>query len=383
MQRAEQELANKRKPNPYQIPKVGSKVSPGSNASSYAGEGAKQSAEKAGNGAMRITPSVVNLTKPELYSIYAGDSNVEGDDDEDESQNIYNNLSEGLHRSTSHHIEERNSKHHKKQNSSFTLSLSLVIAKVITCSLLLSITGNLMFYFGEQLYKANPILPDISKYRFLYIFQDLLRKNEKFSDLEITLLGNGAESVIVGFASFILGKAIDLFVSGQNADLHIKHGKLNKLKEHDSKSSSGQGISTNNEDYEENSSDESESFSLGFQIQHYLTLVFDSNLVRSMVAAVGLAYCFKKYQWSSKIQVVSLWSAANIIIWRGTDANITGLISSTIIAFSVMAFNAYYDDGITFSLEDTDSIADILWVGSFVFIGQIIFSKIIRLVFNS
>ena len=210
-----------------------------------------------------------------------------------------------------------------------------------------------------------------------------MRKNEKFSDLEITLLGNGAESVIVGFASFILGKAIDLFVSGQNADLHSKHGKLNKLKEHDSKSSSGQGISTNNEDYEENSSDESESFSLGFQIQHYLTLVFDSNLVRSMVAAVGLAYCFKKYQWSSKIQVVSLWSAANIIIWRGTDANITGLISSTIIAFSVMAFNAYYDDGITFSLEDTDSIADILWVGSFVFIGQIIFSKIIRLVFNS
>lgn len=383
MQRAEQELANKRKPNPYQIPKVGSKVSPHSNASSYAGEGAKQSVEKAGNGAIRITPSVVNLTKPELYSIYAGDSNVEGDDDEDESQNIYNNLSEGLHRSTSHHIEERKSKHHKKQNSSFTLSLSLVIAKVITCSLLLSITGNLMFYFGEQLYKANPILPDISKYRFLYIFQDLLRKNEKFSDLEITLLGNGAESVIVGFASFILGKAIDLFVSGQNADLHSKHGKLNKLKEHDSKSSSGQGISTNNEDYEENSSDESESFSLGFQIQHYLTLVFDSNLVRSMVAAVGLAYCFKKYQWSSKIQVVSLWSAANIIIWRGTDANITGLISSTIIAFSVMAFNAYYDDGITFSLEDTDSIADILWVGSFVFIGQIIFSKIIRLVFNS
>ena len=239
-----------------------------------------------------------------------------------------------------------------------------------------------MFYFAEQLYQANPILPDISRYRFLYFFQDLLRNKEGYSELEIVLLGNSAESIMVGLASFIFGKAIGLIIPGLDSDLNKKHRKANLFKEHDEKSSVRQDQPTV-EDYEESSSDESESFALGPQIQHYLTLVFDSNLVRSMVAAVGLAYCFKKYQWSSKIQVVSLWSVANLIIWYGTDASVASLISSTLIAFSVMSIDAYYDKSITLSLDDTDSIADILWVGSFVFIGQIILSKIIRLIVSS
>ncbi|VEU21458.1 DEKNAAC102756 [Brettanomyces naardenensis] len=360
MQRAEQALANKRNPRLNQMNRVEPVIA-----------GSLRAKQVPASTSLKVTPSVVNLTKPELYGIYGGSSNLVDSDEEDETENIYNNLSEGLVRSTSHHLEESKIKYEQEQTT--THFMVVTFSKAFTCVLLLSVAGNLMFFFAEQLYESNPVLPDISKYRILYFFQDVLSQYSSKDEFHVQLLGNSIESNILGFATYTLSKLISALAPNWVLDLD-RHRKK-KIQEPANDAAQPQ----ESKDEDDETSNEKTS-SLSQQAQQFITVVFDSNVVRSMVSAVGLAYCFKKYQWSSKLQVASLWVVANLLIWSGLDSTIVGLITSALIAVSSVVLDCYFS-GLELSLSDHDTLADLLWIASFVFIGQIILGKIIKLVY--
>lgn len=359
MERAERELSNKRVPAGYQKPRS-KPIKPASTGSTT--DAHKQS-DGVQSTSMKVTPSVVNLTKPELYGIYQEEGEfIDSDEDEDESENIYNNLPAGLYRSISHHIEESKNTHEKEQTSA--QKYGTFVFKIILCCVMLSIAGNLMFYFAEELYESNPVLPNITNYRILYFFQDLLKKKGGYSDTEVRLIGNALQSITIGFASFLLAELLTLILPQWILDVEARNHEAAKSKNID-QSKKQQACST-----------------IGQKVQNFLTLIFDSNLVRSMVSAVGLAYCFKKYQWTSKWQVVLIWSTMNVLIWLGLDSTIIGFVSSACLAVGVMVLDGSLKSDVSQDLLNGDTLSDLLWIGSFVFIGQIILGKIIRLIYD-
>lgn len=106
---------------------------------------------------------------------------------------------------------------------------------------------------------------------------------------------------------------------------------------------------------------------------------FYTEIIRSCITFLGINYAIRNLQWSSFLQISSVWSLLNPALWLLLDGTVNGFLSSLLLSTIVCSFILWNNHSYLFSLEwNSDFWAIWLWIGSFVFGGGIVFGKIGR-----
>ncbi|ODV82644.1 hypothetical protein CANARDRAFT_30680 [[Candida] arabinofermentans NRRL YB-2248] len=293
----------------------------------------KSKSAKSGNVTeMKRNQSVISLITPQLFSIYGTNGNQLEDEDDDPSNDIYSRLKDDINKST------KNTTVNKKPlKIQHTSTLSKFIKFISKC-LILCLFGNLFIRLTEEIYNSNTTLPNLADYGIFYLFRDALIEIHKplgisnLTPIKVEILN----SSIIGL---IFGSIQPLF-----DNIFFKKS-----------------------------------------ISRTRTSLFDtSSIIRSTIALVGLSYCLKKYEWDSKLQASLIWSIINILLWVVLDSTSSGFVAASVGSISSMFLYIITDTRIDFETiyNDFDLLADILWIGSFLFISLIIFGKISRHLFT-
>ncbi|KAI5958308.1 hypothetical protein KGF57_002663 [Candida theae] len=110
-----------------------------------------------------------------------------------------------------------------------------------------------------------------------------------------------------------------------------------------------------------------------------------SDLIRAGITFLGISYAIRKIEWSSFLQVSIIWSLINPGLWLLLDGTVSGflasLLASSVACVSIYSQNHKFING--YSRTTDDVIALWLWIGSFFFCGIIIFGKLGRGLFSS
>ena len=113
-----------------------------------------------------------------------------------------------------------------------------------------------------------------------------------------------------------------------------------------------------------------------------------SDLIRSFITFLGISYAIRKIEWNSFLQVSIIWSLINPGLWLLLDGTISGFLASLIASAvaCVCIYSQNYNSIIInnnsgYSKTNNDVIALWLWIGSFFFCGIIIFGKLGRSLF--
>ncbi|KAI5950186.1 hypothetical protein CANMA_005376 [Candida margitis] len=110
-----------------------------------------------------------------------------------------------------------------------------------------------------------------------------------------------------------------------------------------------------------------------------------SDLIRSGITFLGISYAIRKIEWSSFLQVSIIWSLINPGLWLLLDGTISGFLASLLVSsvacVSIYSQNHKFVNG--YSKTSDDVIALWLWIGSFFFCGIIIFGKLGRGLFGN
>ena len=106
-----------------------------------------------------------------------------------------------------------------------------------------------------------------------------------------------------------------------------------------------------------------------------------NELVRSSIMFLGISYAIRKLEWNNFLQVSIVWSLLNPSLWLLLDGTITGFLASLFIsagACSIIYFENSTMMAKLLAVQPEDTLATWLWIGSFFFCGLIIFGKIGR-----
>ncbi|GMF99338.1 unnamed protein product [[Candida] boidinii] len=389
------------------------------------------------NSNINSSSSEINLTKSELYSIYGNENEIELENDNNE---IYDNLKNNKSiKNKKTNIDIPNKKNHtnKKNNDitniNFPIKLLLILFKLIV----LSLFGNLYINLYEQIHNSNPVLPNLENFKLIYLlkllFNFIVINLNKFSIFKINnktnkilnmiefinnylinnlnsfnlkLLNNSVEGILLGLIQpilvsifkYLLNLIFNFDVSKNKKNLNLNSLILrliekNKSSEIEDNEENEQGIDEEGEEEEEE--EESSSFDI-------------ITIVRSLVIIVGISYCFKKLEWNSPLQASITWSILNLLLWFILDSTLLGFLSASLISILMMfLFNLLKNyDNLNYSSNNhnnndgsnsisinslisinnlflnNDNLADSLWIGSFLFIGLIIFGKIGKFLFS-
>lgn len=106
-----------------------------------------------------------------------------------------------------------------------------------------------------------------------------------------------------------------------------------------------------------------------------------NDIVRSLIAFLGVSYAIRHIEWKSSLQMAMTWSLINPCLWLLLDGTISGFIASTGTAFGGSAI-VYYQNGVKFSTDKDTDLIILLFIASFFFCGVIIFGKLGRLLFG-
>lgn len=105
-----------------------------------------------------------------------------------------------------------------------------------------------------------------------------------------------------------------------------------------------------------------------------------NDIVRSVMAFLGISYAIRHIEWKSTLQMAMAWSLINPALWLLLDGTVNGFVASAAVAFggSGLVFlknGADFDD-----LENT--FTTFLFIASFFFCGVTIFGKLGRFLFG-
>lgn len=106
-----------------------------------------------------------------------------------------------------------------------------------------------------------------------------------------------------------------------------------------------------------------------------------NDVVRSLIAFLGVSYAIRHIEWESSLQMAMMWSVINPCLWLLLDGTLSGFIASCGTAFGGSAF-VYYQNGIKFLDNKDKDLTIFLFISSFFFCGVIIFGKLGRLLFG-
>jgi hypothetical protein len=106
-----------------------------------------------------------------------------------------------------------------------------------------------------------------------------------------------------------------------------------------------------------------------------------NELVRISIMFLGISYAIRKLEWNTFLQVSIVWSLLNPSLWLLLDGTITGFLASLFISGGACSIIYYENSSMMANLlavQPEDTLATWLWIGSFFFCGLIIFGKIGR-----
>lgn len=105
-----------------------------------------------------------------------------------------------------------------------------------------------------------------------------------------------------------------------------------------------------------------------------------NDIIRSLIAFLGILYAIRNVEWKSSLQMALTWSLINPGLWLLLDGTISGFVASLLVAgcgsgliYAQNAVNAVSGEG--------NMAALFLFIGSFFFCGVIIFGKLGRFLF--
>ncbi|KAH3683170.1 hypothetical protein WICPIJ_005867 [Wickerhamomyces pijperi] len=109
-----------------------------------------------------------------------------------------------------------------------------------------------------------------------------------------------------------------------------------------------------------------------------------SSIIRSLAAFLGVAFAFRKIEWTSSIQASFAWTLLNPCLWLLLDGSFSGLATSLISAIVAVLISVAFDVEPlpTDWFQDTELLAVNLWLANFFFFGLLIFGKIGRSLYN-
>ncbi|EGV66180.1 hypothetical protein CANTEDRAFT_112654 [Yamadazyma tenuis ATCC 10573] len=109
-----------------------------------------------------------------------------------------------------------------------------------------------------------------------------------------------------------------------------------------------------------------------------------NDILRSLITFLGISYAIRNLEWSSSLQVSVVWSLLSPCLWLLLDGTVAGLLAGLVVTvwgcLFVYSMNSDLINIYT-SFESSDFIAIWLWTSSFFFCGMIIFGKIGRALF--
>ncbi|CCG22181.1 Nsg2 protein [Candida orthopsilosis Co 90-125] len=295
-------------------------------------------------GQMGKTDSEINLTRPELYGMYEGDSFVDFNKDIDDSSLLdLNVLSAEKVKANGKKAAVKTEVAPKLTLYSLPLPLKLVIVASSAY-----IYNQVIRHINYNHFSENQLVnyPLTITHVFLYAFVSKF-KLSNYIEINDDLLNAGDEILALTLQGLLMASL---------------HPILDKILP---KFFSKRLLSSN-----PNPSSKSN---------------VSSDLIRSCITFLGISYAIRKIEWSSFLQVSIIWSLINPGLWLLLDGTISGflasLIASTIACVSIYSQNHNFING--YSKTTDDVIALWLWIGSFFFCGIIIFGKLGRGLFGN
>lgn len=105
-----------------------------------------------------------------------------------------------------------------------------------------------------------------------------------------------------------------------------------------------------------------------------------NDIVRSLIAFLGISYAIRNVEWKSSLQMAMTWSLINPGLWLLLDGTISGFLASLIVA--ACGSGLIYVQNVANSTPVSDHLPTVfLFIGSFFFCGVIIFGKLGRFLF--
>lgn len=106
-----------------------------------------------------------------------------------------------------------------------------------------------------------------------------------------------------------------------------------------------------------------------------------NDILRSLIAFLGILYAVRNMEWGSSLQMALTWSLINPGLWFIMDGTVNGFVASSAVAFGCSAIICY-QNGLKYLPSDESLLTVLLFIASFFFAGVIIFGKIGRLMFG-
>lgn len=292
------------------------------------------------------TDSVVNLTKPSLYSIYNENSEIALNKDEeidDNEPSLY---------PTQTAIPNEQEEYEPLFDGPFHIFAAKILIK---CVILAACVG---LYNGATKYiKTSHIKIDTNTFQPLYLSETMFANTVKFF--------NPVTRIFNAFGVFNVNPIYDylvlLFIQGTIM------GCLVPLIDYSMPKEQNYRIFSSNPDPR----------------KRYVPSVLFNEILRLIITFLGVSYAIRHIEWASPFQVSAVWSCLDPILWLlldGTTGGFLGAISITgyggmLIYFTNLDLIKATEMGFP------DKMALWLWIGSYFFCGIIIFGKIGRALF--
>lgn len=105
-----------------------------------------------------------------------------------------------------------------------------------------------------------------------------------------------------------------------------------------------------------------------------------NDIIRSVIAFLGISYAIRHIEWKSSLQMAMTWSLINPALWLLMDGTINGFVASAAVAFGGSGL-VFVKNGADFDDQET-TFTTFLFIASFFFCGVTIFGKLGRILFG-
>lgn len=318
---------------------------------------------------MDRTDSMINLTKPELYSYYQNDSFVNMENDlTDSTSDLEFKVSRRLPNEVDGNGRSVSNNFIATSNANDAFQFPFIVKLIILSSsayLYNEITRHINYdHFNDKQLASFPLT---ITHVFLYSFVSKFKLGNYIENIDTSELGRALDGIFALTLQGLLMASLHPIFDRLLPKIFTK--RLLSSNPIQSAPSTSSTLST---------SSTSSSTSLS-------NTNFMNDLIRTCITFLGISYAIRKIEWSSFLQVSIIWSLINPGLWLLLDGTISGFLSSLLVTALCCIIIYLQNTHIITSYSKTtnDVIALWLWIGSFFFCGIIIFGKIGRGLFGS